>query len=188
MIDQEMEFQISQYIDGQLPAEDAARIATLAVSDPQVARLIAEYRALDQQLKTPVPDYDAEALTASIAVSLDERQAIKRQVKFSISGVWVRRVGIAMAACVVVAVGTVLVLNSSSTGPVASGTAQVLGPQVEVATAPAITEIRIAPAGSGTAEIYANQAASEVVIGRPSRAVIASSRFPADDSRGWPAN
>lgn len=191
MIDQEMEFQISQYIDGQLPADDAARIATLAISDPEVAQAIARYRALDQQLKSALalPAYDADALVDSITATLDARQGRSRDVIFAMPAVWARRAGIAVAACLVAAVGTFLVISQSGDStPIATGTAQVTGPQVEVASAPAITEISIAPAGQGTAQIYANQAAADVVVGRPSRAVIASSRVPADDSRGWPAN
>lgn len=196
MITEELEFQISQYIDGQLSADDAARLESLASADPDVAGTLARYRQLDAQLRDVLapPAYDENALTESITAALDDRQSQKRDVIFVMPAVWARRAGLAIAACLVAAVGTWLVLSQSN--PAANkttaegtnrGTIHVTGPRVQVAEAPAVTEIRIGPARNAMA-MFANEAAADVVVGRPSRVVIASSQAPSDDSRGWFGN
>ena len=99
----ELEFAISQYLDGTLAeAEEAALDARLAV-DADARALLSEYRSLDRVLRAsppPAVDYDTLAgrISAAVAAQDDPAQSYKLH--------WVKTAAaLAVAACVVVAAG-----------------------------------------------------------------------------------
>ena len=98
----ELEFAISQYLDGTLAeAEENALEARLA-TDADARSLLAEYRSLDRALRASPPppvDYAALAGRISDAVARSEDPAQSYRLH------WVRTVSaLALAACVVIAV------------------------------------------------------------------------------------
>jgi anti-sigma factor RsiW len=50
MIAEEVEFQISQYVDGTLPAAEMKYVDDLVQSDPEAQKVLADYRRLNGQL------------------------------------------------------------------------------------------------------------------------------------------
>ena len=54
MISEELEFQISQYADGSLSAEETAALEAVLASDSEAAALLADYRKLDATIQRAV--------------------------------------------------------------------------------------------------------------------------------------
>ena len=103
---EQLEFRISQYVDGTLsPAEVAALEATLA-SDAEARAVLEDFRKVDETLKKteiplPAVNWDRLAEHISAAVAGEDRAT----TSIPIRAWWVRRV--AIAAAVLIAVGTV---------------------------------------------------------------------------------
>ena len=55
MIDETLEFRISQYADGTLPAAEVADLEAILASDAEARALLDEYRKLDVVLKRETP-------------------------------------------------------------------------------------------------------------------------------------
>ncbi len=106
MIDEQIEFLISQYADGSLPESERALVELRLQGDADARTMLDEYRALDATLKTSMPlpavnwDRFAEHLSEAVA---EQREARATTVLGRI-GTFGR---FAIAACVVVAVGGV---------------------------------------------------------------------------------
>jgi len=82
VIDERLEFQISQYADGTLPAGDVAALEAVLASNAEARALLAEYQSLDGSLKRELPlpamNWDRLAAHLSGAVAAeDERQAAR---------------------------------------------------------------------------------------------------------------
>ncbi len=72
MIDEKLQFAISQYIDGQLPSEEVARLEARIASDARLQELVREYRELDRLLKqaAPTPQQDWEQMQRNISAAI----------------------------------------------------------------------------------------------------------------------
>jgi len=55
MITEDLEFQISQYTDGTLPAAERAALEARLVDDAEAREMLAEYRRLGERLSHDLP-------------------------------------------------------------------------------------------------------------------------------------
>jgi len=193
MISEELEFRISQYADGSLPAADAVALEAALANDSEARAMLAEYRRLDgamkRELALPVVNWDRLAGHLSDAVAAaDERQQSNFTLRIG-SGVsiWGR---LAIAAMVLVAVGSAAWLGlrpARSTNvaikPSLVQLAEITGPRAEAANRPAVEEVAIGPSASAGS---VNYAVAEDIVYRTPRVVIASSRSDRQDSSPLP--
>src|SRR4051794_13592271 len=114
MTGEELEFQISQYLDGQLPSADAAALEERFATDASARALLEEYRGLatlvKRELPLPVMNWDRLASHISSVVA-DE--ALPEVQTFKIA--WYRRPSVfAIAASVLIALGVAIGIYHSS--------------------------------------------------------------------------
>lgn len=165
----ELEFRISEYLDGTLLDEDRAALEQRFAVDADARQLLEEYRRVNQILHEALPlpaiNYDALATRISDAVAR-EAEADRPHVLFSFK--WARRVaGIAVAACVLIA-GSLWMHHGHKSGRITL--VEVVGP--EVASAQPVEEIQIGP--SAAIAERAPLGVQEAIVTKPQRLIIAS--------------
>jgi anti-sigma factor RsiW len=100
----ELEFQISQYLDGTLAGDDQSALEARLADDADARALLDEYRRLDVVLKAaPVPAVDWDALSTQICGAVAE-QADEPAQSYRI-GVFRTMAGLALAACLLIGLG-----------------------------------------------------------------------------------
>jgi negative regulator of sigma E activity len=99
----ELEFSISQYLDGTLAEAEEAALESRLASDADARALLGEYRRLDRTLKSaPLPAFDYGALSDRISAAVSREAEPAQSYRLH----WVRTAAaLAIAACVVIAVG-----------------------------------------------------------------------------------
>jgi len=116
MIDEQLEFLISQYADGSLPESERALVELRLQGDADARTMLEEYRALDASLKSSMPlpavNWDRLAEHLSDAVAAEQEEASAPAILGRI-GNWGR---LAIAACVVLAVGGVALWTAMKPG------------------------------------------------------------------------
>ena len=98
MVDEKLQFAISQYVDGSLAPAEAALMEVRFASDAESRRLLEEYQRLDVLVKgaIPVPEMDWEALARRISAAVDESEAEARpSMPISAWATWWRPVALA---------------------------------------------------------------------------------------------
>jgi anti-sigma factor RsiW len=113
----ELEFSISQYLDGGLAEEDQAALEALLATDAEARALLADYRRVDLALKSrPLPAVDWDALAGHICAAVADR-AEEPAVSYRIGG-FRTMAALALAACVVVGIGLgIRLLQPSQSNP-----------------------------------------------------------------------
>ena len=179
MLHEDLEFRISQYIDGTLDDAQRRALEIETARDPAAAELLAQYRQIDDALKTslPLPNVDYDALAARISDAIDAQD--RPHVLYSFK--WVRHaVSVAVAACILLVGG--LWLRSSGLFESADSNGvlvRVTGPQSESTFAEPIQVIHIGPS-PGIAG--GPSPATEALVARPSTLVIASASLAPEDN------
>jgi anti-sigma factor RsiW len=176
----QLEYAISQYIDGTLPPLESAALDERLAVDVEARDILAEYRALDQTLKTslPTPAVAWDRLHAHLSDAVSREEAPVRHYSMR---TYVRVAAVALAASVAVVFGVIL-LSSNRTGP-GSGKLQpiaiVVGPQVETASqqVASVTEVSIGPAPT----MSDSWRYAETVVARPAVVMIDRAARPAQD-------
>lgn len=202
MISEELEFRISQYADGSLPADEKAALEATLASDAEAQTMLESYRQIDvamkRELGLPAMNWDRLASHLSDAVAAEESRL--EQSSYSIRLFTYGR--IAVAAMVLLAVGSVTWMTihrtSNTPGPGtiavnvqnptaipsnAVAIAEVSGPSAEVAMQPGVEEVAIGPAPQSPTVSYA---ASEDLVYRTPRVLIASTYVKRQDSASLP--
>jgi len=175
MSDDDLEFQISQYLDGTLPLPERVELEQRLGVDAEARRLLAEYRRLDERLSRdlPVPGvkWDRLAEHLSEVVAAADGPAVAGRI---FPGIWVRR--LAIAACLVLMVGVTVrhfrhqhISAESEVNP----TLVVIGPAAEEADGAAVQEIAVGPSAD-FASHGDSSPASQNSVDRPGRAFIFS--------------
>jgi hypothetical protein len=206
---EEIEFRISQYVDGTLSREERASVETVLASDAEARQVLAEFRRIDQHLSREIalPNVKWEQLASHISAAVDEateEPAVIGRIAPSTEGsAWTWRSRLAIAASIVIVLGSVLmfydhglnqrshhgtdavVLPNNSGRPgetIASASSSlVVGPQAEPATGPAMQQITVGPSPALAAQGDSWRYAEGVVVTRPSTAVIAGEMKPESD-------
>jgi anti-sigma factor RsiW len=178
MTPDELEYSISQYLDGTLLPLERAALEDRLASDGDARALLEEYRRLDTALKHKLPAmpsiaWDRFAGQIQQAVATAEEPRGGRS--FFIGSVsWAGRLAIAAALLFAVSIGVFFVNRPT---PV-RGTAIVTGPTAEPSTGTAVAEISIGPSQA----VAHNWRAGEEVVTRPTVVLIDSAHQPGQDS------
>jgi anti-sigma factor RsiW len=100
----ELEFQISQYLDGTLGEADRSALEARLAVDADARALLDEYRRLDVVLKAaPVPAVNWDGLSAQISRAVaDQEEEPARTYRI---GAFRTFAGLALAACVLIGLG-----------------------------------------------------------------------------------
>ena len=187
MTHDDLEFSISQYLDGTLPPADGDALETRLGSDAAARALYAEYEALQGALASaPLPavrwDRFAEQISAAVAREPEPAQSYKL-------GAWLRPARLALAASVLLA-GTIALGIWRSGAPDSTTGLDPAPPQLtrivlkpDPATAAAVASVKVSdepiqivigPSATeddaGIVRVYA----SDSIVRRPSKAVIVS--------------
>ena len=183
MTREQLEFQISQYVDGTLsPAEVAALEATLT-NDADARAVLEDFRKVDATLKTteiPLPAINWDRLAEHISAAVAEED--RATTSIPIRAWWVRR--IAIAAAVLIAAGLVILWPKRAghdqvvVTPQTITVVQINGPETTV-NAPVVEINMQAPGGAAQ---QANYRIAEDIIYRQPRVVIASGQADRQDT------
>ena len=189
----ELEFAISQYLDGNLAAAEEAALESRLASDADARALFAEYRGLDRALRAaPLPSFDFDALAGRIhdAVAAEDEPAQSYRLH------WVRTASaLALAACVVIAVSLgIRRLQSPPTGPIAGVPAhepqQIVVIDTTARPASSAAPVPVITVAVGPSTQPQDRAAlaryHDDLISRPSQVIIARSGYPAQDGAVFP--
>ena len=183
----ELEFAISQYLDGNLAAADESALESRLSTDADARALLAEYRSLDRALRaSPVPEIDFAALGDRIRGAVAGQDEPAQSYRLH----WVRTAAaLALAACVVIAVSVGirrLQAPQSPTGPIAGVPAQEpkqivvidTSPRTVPSTAP-VAIVSVGPSAAGDRPALARY--HEDLLSRPSQVIIARNGAPSQD-------
>jgi anti-sigma factor RsiW len=187
----ELEFSISQYLDGTLAAAEASALEQRLATDSGARALLSEYQQLDRTLKSaPAPDVDFGAFSTRLSAALAEQPDPAQSYKLP----WVTTVTrLALAACVVIAAGVgirMLQTRPATTAdtrplvPVSVEPKQIVivdaGPRTAPSTAPAALVVNVGPSAIPQ-DRPALARYQEDLLSRPSQVIIARSGSPAQD-------
>jgi anti-sigma factor RsiW len=166
MTRQELEYSISQYLDGTLPPLQRDALEERLASDAEARAILAEYEQLNHLLRTRLPAMPQLAwdrLAAQIAGAVAAEQPPVRHLWSRAIG-WTARLAVAAAVLMVLSLAIFFARGPRQQArPAPQGTAVVSGPQVEQAPGPVVSEISIGPAPS-----LANQwRFGEEIVARP---------------------
>jgi hypothetical protein len=187
MISEELEFRISQYADGMLPAAEAAELETMlaAIAKLAAARRVSQARFRPEARNVGHPRHQVGSIgRAHFQRVADEDR--NNDLRFPPGGFGPSRLLLPSS----IAFGTVALWPRGKQGEVATTTPnqpeavaliEVGGPQV--ASKPAVEEISVEPSALADAE---NFRISEDIVYRPSRVVIASGDPDRQDSGRLP--
>src|SRR5688500_6175886 len=163
----ELEFQISQYLDGTLAAADQSALEQRLASDVKARDLLGEYQRLDGALKSaPLPSFDLDQLGDRICAAVAEVE-VEPARTYRIG--FVRTVGsLALAASVLLAIGfgVRLMRPGPLTGP--GGTSLAQAPtEIEVVDSRPIGADPGAPVAPSTAGVEVAVGPSKVLQDEP---------------------
>lgn len=191
MLDDRLQFALSQYHDGTLPPEEREAIESLLAANAEARTLLEEYARLDRVLKdaAPLPAINWSLLSQRIGNALDERdESVSR--RYSLAW-WTagRRLAVAAGILLAIGVGVAVYLAERSTTvqpPTRlASTSQIKVNVPDPASGPPVTQIAIGPSPavgdeSDTA-LY-----SDNIVYRPSHIAIASGDAVAQDTDHLP--
>ena len=194
----DLEFLIRQYVDGTLLGGKREALEARLKLDPAARAVLAEYRALDQQLKAlPRPNVRWDALAEQISAAVAEAEEPAQSYRLS-DYRWATR-WVAVAAAVAIAAGTAFVALRNIGGPTPQ-TIAIVNPEPATPATPVVTEITLGPVEAaepapsaapvavaiGPSERLIDQGAvnryAAEVIGRPAQVLIASTARPVQDT------
>jgi len=158
MLSQELEFAITQYLDGALAPAAKAEVEQLLRENPQARALLEEYQKLDALVAGSfgsLPSVDWQALGRQISSAVADADQAEQAARVYRIG-WIARPSglLALAASLLIAIGaTVIIVRSRAVAPVGPGnsvlpagpvaTAEVTGPRIEVPVGTAVAEVAI---------------------------------------------
>ena len=178
MIDQQLEFQISQYLDGTLSPAQITALEERLASDPEAAALLEEYRRMDEVVKgsLPLPPVNWDRLAAHLSAAVAQEEAPVRHYKLPAAR-FARAA--ALAAAVALAAGIFFMIPERQTGNSPDAGMVVVGPSAQQAAGAPVQVVTISP-GPEAAELEAHTA--EVAVSRPPTILIASSGKSVQDT------
>jgi anti-sigma factor RsiW len=183
----ELEYAISQYIDGTLPMLERDTLEVRLATDAEAREILAEYRKLDAVLKTalPTPAIAWDRLSDQINRATAQEEAPIRHYSIGRalgSMSWAGRVAIAASLLFAISLVTYFINDhgqAGNPGLARNGVIAVTGPQIERAPADAVVaQIAIGPAPETPHEWFA----SEDVVTRPTVVLIDRANTSGQDS------
>lgn len=191
-IDQ-LEFAISQYLDGTLPADEEAALVERLATDPKARQIYAEYENLNTVVKTamPLPAIDWSSFSQQVSTAVEREDAPVKTFKLPMA--WIGSL-VAMAACIAIGFGIFFDRGQKSTPghtevsvltPSHAGSITVQGPAFERTAQPALAQVTIS-APPSLAQGGRDWRYAQEIVTRPSRVIIASSAESAQDNASLP--
>jgi len=184
----DLEFSITQYLDGTLPPLERAALENRLSHDPQARAILAEHRELNHLFAAAPPppqvDWDRLHERLSQCITTADPPAVSR---YRIGGGRIV-IGVAAAACVLIAATVSLVLlrptSNTPTPPIPQGYASVSVLTGEQPQGTPLTQIKIGPAPTLTAGAVWRH--SDVVVSRPAQVFIAKGQVISQDTSSLP--
>ncbi|HZK80622.1 MAG TPA: hypothetical protein VFC46_06130 [Humisphaera sp.] len=202
MTDEQLEFSISQYLDGTLPETERGSLERRLNEDADARALLAEYRKLNVVLKSGagLPSINWESFAMAISSAVDAAEAEQKEQitrRFRMPG-WVRTVvaPMAMAASILVATGigfhliqtrshvptgSVAVHEKSNQTPTPVASISVFGSQSESKPGTVEVQVAIGPSAEAKEEPILVHYSGDL-ISRSSRVAVASGVTPVHDT------
>lgn len=145
MTHDELEYAISQYLDGVLPPLERAALEERLAGDAQARAMLEEYRKLDGVLQSslPVPQVDWATFSAQTSKALDEAEAPIRHYKLHTA--WPMRIAIAAMVMLAFGVGIFLMNQPQTQKSQPIGVAVISGPSIAESAGPVVAEIKVGP-------------------------------------------
>jgi negative regulator of sigma E activity len=183
----ELEYTLSQYLDGTLPESEASALEELLATDASARSLLAEFRFLDRALRAaPLPPFDFDALSSRITAAVAEQDEPAQSYRLH----WVRTVAsLALAACVVIAAGVGI---RRLQNPATRNDTQIAGVEpkqivvVDATSRPSPSPDPVAVVSVGPSAAPQDRPAlaryHEDLLSRPSQVIIARSAYAAQDA------
>jgi negative regulator of sigma E activity len=186
----ELEFSISQYLDGTLAEAERDALETRLGSDAQARAIYAEYESLQRaMIAAPLPAVNWDKFAESISAAVADEEAPATSYKIS---AWFQPVRLAIAASVALVVGGLVFMVSrngenNSTGPNVAQTPISIVKVDSAESTPVSTPVSVAIIPpSSTAERPSVVRYAESVVQRPSKALIVSAAPAGQDSSQTP--
>jgi anti-sigma factor RsiW len=173
MYDQDqLEYAISQYLDGTLPPLERTILERRLSEDVEARELLDAYRRLDRVLKgMPMPAVRWDRLADHLAQAVAREEPPVRH--YSIEWVrWTSRAAVAASLMLAAGIGLVAYLWDTTPGPGEPGLVMV-GPPAETPRGPVVESVTVGPPAA-TAE--ASWPHAEEVITRPTRIIVAAAQ------------
>src|SRR5687768_17257408 len=173
----EEEYAITQYLDGELPAEEIATVEATIAGNLAARDAVREHRSLTGLLKRamPVPAVDYERLSRDISGMIEDEAT---RARYSLT--WLRAAPrIAMAACLLVVLSLAFWFyrhGGKTTPTTNTQIAEITGPVPEQAAGVPVVQITIdMDASEQFARTRLDDYAADVIVASPSRVQLASS-------------
>lgn len=186
----ELEFAISQYLDGTLRPLERDTLEERLAADAEARALLAEYQELNNSLKSlPVPNVAWDRFAARISKAVEAEEAPARHYAIGAMS-WSGRLAIAALllfgitiAVYFVKPGSNQVIPTTIDNPGSGAIAVISGPTPQQASGAVIAEINIGPAASVAS---GNWRMTEDVVSRPTVVLIDKARSTAQDTEQSP--
>lgn len=150
MIDDRLQFALTQYLDGELPKVERSALEARLAADPEAQALLDEYTRLDHLLQTasPLPAINWDRLANRISDALEE-QSQARTFSFRL---FIGAPQLAVAASILLAIGLAFFFHRSPS-PIAPASASldVHVLQTDPVSGPSLLNVAIGPAPSAEA-------------------------------------
>ncbi len=190
MTDEQLQFAISQYVDGTLPPTEAAALEKRLKEDPAARKLLQEYRRINDLIDValPAPEVDWDQLSTKISAAIDREASSSPTVQeqpatYRMWGYAWKPLAMAAAVLVCATVAVVAIKSGSDsdrpTSPVAVNPTAV---STETGRGHEPTAVAMANIQVLTAEKPAGQGVLEVQIGPPSQGVSTARLYPETSS------
>jgi hypothetical protein len=196
MTTDQLEFSISQYLDGNLPTDEEAALVERLATDPAARALFAEYEKLNAVVKSamPMPEIDWSSFSRQVSSAVEREDAPVRTLRLPMR--WMGSI-VAVAACAAIAFGVFFMNRTHENGTGNTniaigpppqtrplGSITVAGPTIERTNQTAVAQVTItAPPSLAAGRDWRY---AEDIVTRPSRVIIASSAEAAQDSSSLP--
>lgn len=176
MTPNELEYAISQYIDGILPPLERNALEERLATDASARAMLEEYRSLDASLKgLPVPQIAWDQFSSQLNKALENEETPIRHYSMMSMG-WTGRMAIAALVLLAISMAVYFVPRTSQTVE-PTGIVVVSGPAIEESAGPVVAEISIGHSPS----VAQDWRAAEEVISRPGVVLIDSARSSQDN-------
>lgn len=175
----ELEYAISQYLDGTLPPLERSALDERLAADPVARAMLEQYRRLNSALKGGLPEMSAVAwdrLAGTIQQSVAAEELPVRH--YSIRSIsWTGRLAVAASLLAAIGIATFFIERGTEK-PAAQGLAIISGPQAQQSRGPVLSNISIGPSPT-MANIWHP---GQEVVSRPTVVLIDSAHISGQDS------
>jgi len=151
MISEQIEFQISQYVDGTLSSAEHAAVDELLAGDPHARKILADYRRLNLQLTmmNAGPSVQWDGLCDRLSAGIDRGAAPVVAGRIGRLSSFASKLRIAAALLLAATAWMILRHRSNPVTPAIPhapvSAMEVQGPQSEIATGPAVEDVQVKP-------------------------------------------